>query len=555
MRSAGLWVVGAVVLLALLGIAVSPPEPASAQGNQSQLVVPLEGNPPVDPAFAVSPPTVTGPGEAKANAYATACKLANFPDLPGRRGEHLTPEVAKNRFELSNNGRTYTFNLRRTYRFNTGAPVTAANFVAAFNRNAQKRMSSPATTFMEDIVGANAVIQGRANRISGVRAIGRYRLQIRLTKNAPDLLQRLTLPYFQAIPVNTPVVPEGVTVPSCGPYYYDFVDRPPENAAGPVSGLIVLSENPFYRGPRPHNVDHIIQPIGVSLETQMQACERDIADICGFPPAQAAELRDRYGVNRGRFFVKGQAVFWYLNFNHDEPLFRGNNRLKQAVNHAIDRPEMVRQHGALGGARTDQILPIDFPGFRNWNLYSLRGSRIERARQLATPGALRDGTATLAYPNNGWGPSVAQVVQFNLREIGLDTTLVPLDRITHTTRAGNRNTNDYDMLLNGWGEDYPDPYDFINILLQGTSIQPDNNVNLSYFNEAKWNQRMDQASSHFGALRLRAYAALDRDLMKGPAPVAPYINTNARILVSSRVRNHIFHKVYGTDFAALNLVQ
>jgi hypothetical protein len=32
------------------------------------------------------------------------------------------------------------------------------------------------------------------------------------------------------------------------------------------------------------------------------------------------------------------------------------------------------------------------------------------------------------------------------------------------------------------------------------------------------------------------------------------VNTNARILVSSRVRNYIFHKVYGTDFAALNLV-
>jgi ABC-type oligopeptide transport system substrate-binding subunit len=142
----------------------------------------------------------------------------------------------------------------------------------------------------------------------------------------------------------------------------------------------------------------------------------------------------------------------------------------------------------------------------------------------------------------------------NLAEIGLDVTPVPLDRIVQTTKGGNRNTNDYDMLLNGWGEDYPDPYDFINILLQGTSIQPDNNVNLSYFNERPWNRRMDAASDVFGIRRHRVYSILDRDLMRGPAPVAPYINTNARILVSSRVRNYIFHKVYGTDFAALNLV-
>jgi ABC-type oligopeptide transport system substrate-binding subunit len=109
------------------------------------------------------------------------------------------------------------------------------------------------------------------------------------------------------------------------------------------------------------------------------------------------------------------------------------------------------------------------------------------------------------------------------------------------------------MLLNGWGEDYPDPYDFINILLSGTSIQPDNNVNLSYFNEATWNNRMNAAAKQFGAKRLAAYAALDRDLMKGPAPMAPYVNTTARILVSDRVKGYVFHKVYGSDFGAISI--
>jgi ABC-type oligopeptide transport system substrate-binding subunit len=234
-------------------------------------------------------------------------------------------------------------------------------------------------------------------------------------------------------------------------------------------------------------------------------------------------------------------------------MFRGNNRLKQAVNHAIDRPQMVRQHGALGGARTDQILPIDFPGFRNWNIYSLRGANPTRARQLAQ-GNTRGGNVRFWTFRTSFGPAVSQVVQFNLRQIGLNADITSLDRVVQTTRGGNRNTNDFDMLLNGWGEDYPDPYDFINILLSGTSIQPDNNVNLSYFNEASWNRRMTQASAQFGAQRLRTYAALDRDLMRGPAPVAPYVNTNARILVSSRVRNYVFHKVYGTDFAAISLV-
>ena len=481
--------------------------------------------------------------------FMTEAKLVNFPDREAAQGGlRIIPEVAKSLPAISRDGLTYTFSLKNTYRFHTGAPITAANFVAAFNRNAQRRMGSPATIFMDDILGVREVVQGSASRVSGVRAIGRYRLQIELTKNAPDLLARLTMPFFSAVPLNAPIEPEGVNAPAGfgGPYYLESWDR---------GRSAVLVRNRFYRGPRPSNPDRIVYNIGIALDAQRLRCERGDSDICGFPPAQAAELRDKYGVNRGRFFVKSQAVLWFLNFNHDEPLFRGNNRLKQAVNHAIDRPQLVRQHGALGGARTDQILPIDFPGYRNWNIYPLRGANVTRARRLADENTRRGGNVRFWTFNSSFGPSVAQVVQFNLRQIGLDTDITAFPRLVQFERAHRRYSNDYDLLLNGWGDDYPDPYDFINLLLEGTTItEQGHNINLSYFNEPKWNRRMQQANQQFGAQRLRTYAVLDRDLMRGPAPIAPYINTNARILVSARVRNHVFHMAYGTDLAALNLV-
>ena len=102
--------------------------------------------------------------------------------------------------------------------------------------------------------------------------------------------------------------------------------------------------------------------------------------------------------------------------------------------------------------------------------------------------------------------------------------------MVETTKGGNRSTNDYDLLLNGWGQDYPDPYDFINILLDGSGIKPDNNVNLSYFNQPSWNKKIQAAAKLAGAARYKAYAKLDHDLMAGPAPLAPYINTNAQHL-------------------------
>ena len=81
------------------------------------------------------------------------------------------------------------------------------------------------------------------------------------------------------------------------------------------------------------------------------------------------------------FLVRHQATYWYLNLNQDQPLFKNNPKLSQAVNYAIDRPQMVRQHGALGGVRTDQILPIGFPGYKDANIYPLQGLELHQGRR------------------------------------------------------------------------------------------------------------------------------------------------------------------------------
>src|SRR5947208_8765165 len=60
--------------------------------------------------------------------YATAAKLYNYPE----RGGLLRPEVAS-RFKVSNGGRTYTFFVRKGFKFSDGAPVTARNFAYAID--------------------------------------------------------------------------------------------------------------------------------------------------------------------------------------------------------------------------------------------------------------------------------------------------------------------------------------------------------------------------------------------------------------------------------------
>jgi ABC-type oligopeptide transport system substrate-binding subunit len=102
--------------------------------------------------------------------YATCAKLFNYPDMPGAAGTRLHPEVV-DRYTVSKDGRTYTLALKMTFRFHTGAAVTAQSF-AAFNRAAQPKLGSPATLFMREIEGAEPVIDGQATRISGIRCPG-----------------------------------------------------------------------------------------------------------------------------------------------------------------------------------------------------------------------------------------------------------------------------------------------------------------------------------------------------------------------------------------------
>src|SRR3954447_17535024 len=126
--------------------------------------------------------------------YATCLKLMNYPDGIGPRTSQLVPEAAAGFPRISNSGKTYDFTISTGFtKFSDGTKVTAASFKAVFDRNADPKMQSPAGAFMSDIVGA------ATSPVSGVKAQGNH-LIITLTKPAPNLLARVAMPFFCAIP-------------------------------------------------------------------------------------------------------------------------------------------------------------------------------------------------------------------------------------------------------------------------------------------------------------------------------------------------------------------
>ena len=476
-------------------------------------------------------------------ASATCDRLLGQPDKEGEAGLRPTPLVASALPAVARDGKTYTFTLKTGLKFSNGADVTAHTFVYAWNRAMNPKMQSPAQSFMDVILGAQAVFDGKAATASGLKALSNTKLQVKLSRVAPDFLSRMTMAFFCPLPVGTPIVPEGIDapVPGNGPYYVkEWVKK----------RSAVLARNPNYKGGRTANVDQVVYTFGNSPDATLLRLERDETDLGGIPPAAVAGLVEKYGLNKGRFFIRKNLVYWYLVFNQEQPLFKGNAKLSQAMNHALDRPAAVRQHGFLGGGRTDQILPVGMPGYKDWNIYSLKGANPTRGKALAA-GNLRSGKAVMYTFNVTIGPLVAQIAQFNAKQIGLDIEIKQFDRVVQHEKLAVRG-EPFDIGLEGWGADYPDPSNFINVLLLGgDNIRADHNQNVAYFNNPAFNKRMKAAALLSGDLRYTTYGLLDRDIMKGPAPQAPYINTNARVLVGPKLKNFTYHQTGGT---LLNIV-
>jgi ABC-type oligopeptide transport system substrate-binding subunit len=208
----------------------------------------------------------------------------------------------------------------------------------------------------------------------------------------------------------------------------------------------------------------------------------------------------------------------------------------------------MNQYGAYAGSVQDQLLPPTMLGFRDVRLYPRRPN-LAKARALAA-GNLRTAKGIFYCQNRTPAPQVCQHVQSLAREIGLDLDirLFPAGFGEQSHRRGRP----FDLVTRTWRADYFDPYDFL-FLVDGTTIRPANNTNVSYFDSPRFNRRIKAAAALVGEARYEAFSRLDAELMRDVAPVAVYGVQNDRHYVSSRLGCYHHHPVYGWDFPALCL--
>jgi peptide/nickel transport system substrate-binding protein len=518
--------------------------PASATGRSDSAVRILLSRDPSD----LDPSQYGGDLQ---RAYETCALLYNYPDQPAPMGGHLQPELATGKPAVSDGGRTYTFTIRKGFRFSPPSPqpVTAAAFQRAIERNLNPAVHSYAVTFMSDIVGASDYIAGRSNKLPGVRVHG-DKLVIRLVHPSHDpshdLVARLSTPWFCAVPPTTPdAVRSSTVIPSAGPYYV---------ASYVPNQSIQLRRNPNYGGSRPQGPQEIDYEIGVSAQKAIQEIRSGEADYYssgldpnGVPPALQKSLAAHYGPGSEaartgvqQYFLEPTLSTDSLMFNMTRPPF-DEPRLRRAVNFAIDRRALASKPFAGSASRpTDQYIPPGVPGFLDAQIYPLGGPDLERARKLAGNIHRQVVLYTCNLPRC---LRLARIVRKDLAPIGLGVRVrdFPLTKMF----AREATMKGFDLALWGYIADFPDPADFVN-------FQFDPRENAPWpFRDPAFVRRMHQAAALTGHRRYSTYAKLEHDLVRHGAPAAAYANATTVNFFSSRIGCQVDQAIYGIDLGRL----
>jgi peptide/nickel transport system substrate-binding protein len=494
----------------------------------------------MDPALASSPP-----GWALLDT--TCARLMAYPDKPPPAGFRLQPEVAAGFPTVSRDGKTYTFKLRSGFRFSDGTPVRASAFARAINRLLAPEMNSPGLQYARDIVGAGRVLARKTAAAAGVVARGNT-LVVRLTRPAPDFPHRTASTFFCAVKPSLPIDPEGVAAfPAAGPYYVVEYRR---------GERVVLRQNPFYGGRRPHHVDGFdVDLRAASPQEVLQRVDRGEADwghtIAGIYFDPALGLVDKYGINRAQLFLRPGLTLRMLAFNVSRPLFRDNPGLRRAVNFALNRRALVSTGGTLVSRPSDQYLPFILPGFRDADVYPLERSNLQRAKALAN-GNLRGGKAVLYVNSSPLPMAIGQLVRQQLAEIGLEVDVrgIPI----HSASAAYFKKlatpgEPWDIAFGLWSPSYIDPFAYINLLFDRRFVGA---TNFTRFASTRYDQQMRRAARlPQGSDRNSAYGALDVRLARGPAPLAAVDFLNEPTLVSRRVGCVVLRPVLDLTVACL----
>jgi len=448
--------------------------------------------------------------------------------------------------EVSADGKTYTFKLRPDSKYSNGDPLTAADWVRAWQRLGDPELAGEYQFIACDIIKgyseySASTCQGKTITETlaldlpalreglGVKAIDDNTLQIELVNPAPYFLSIAAL--WVSVPVRE-VDAESVA---------DLSQAVPESFIGNGPFKLVEHErdtkaiwevNENYKGPfEGMKLKGIEMALIIETQVAFQAYKNGELDMLGVAAEDRAAIEADPVLSKELIDVPGQCTF-YLGMHNKKAPF-DNQKVRQAFAQAFDREAYVRDVLQGLGKPTQTFIPPGFPGYEATDQFAFNP---DKAKATLAEAGFANG-AGLPEIKITYGASARNKVRFEWvanqikQNLGIDTVLDPVDPTAFTGLTKDIATTPQLFIL-GWCADFPDPQNWLTAVFKtgGSS-----SARLGFSNEAFDKLLTEADIEQDAAKRAQLYSEAQKMLIE-EAPVAFLWNDAGKALVKPYVK-------------------
>jgi len=433
---------------------------------------------------------------------------------------NIVPGVAAS-WKTLDDGKTYRFKLRDKARWSNGDPITAQDFIRAWQRALSPETLARTASLLSPVVNAQEAVKGTVGASEvGIDALAADTLEIKLDVATPWFLEVL------AHPVTFPL-------------HADAMDKPLE---APVNGALVidsvaphamirLKKNPHFHAADSVALD-VVEYLPIEDPTselsRFRAGELDITET--IPAGRHDWLRTYMG---DELQVSPYIGSFWLGLNLKREPFQNNADLRRALSLAIDRKIIARLVVGAGELPAWSIVP---PGIAGYAPQAFEGSELEQeareqqARSLYTQAGYNSRKPLeieLRYNTSTQHRKIALAVSSMWRQVlGIKTELVNEE---WKVFVNNRRLGVVTQVFRGgWIADYADPSSFLDL------FRSDNELNTTFYNNESFDRLMDQAEVLKGEERMQRLQRAENQLMKD-MPVIPLYFYVSRHLLNNTV--------------------
>ncbi|MDT6979524.1 peptide ABC transporter substrate-binding protein [Levilactobacillus zymae] len=381
--------------------------------------------------------------------------------------DKVVPDVAKGQPKLSNGNKTYTINLRHNAKWSNGDPVTAQDFVYAWQRGADPKTKSNYAFIIQTVIkNGDRVATGKLSPTKlGVKAVGRYQLKVDLQKPTPYFKSLLTFnPYFpQNKAFEKKVGSKYATSPSTMVYNGPYQLAKYSQGATTIS----LTRNAKYTGSvTPHLKKlnfHVVKDASTGYD-QYQSHKLDMTFL--------STNLVKNNKNKAGFKTIPNSMVTYLQFNmrkkSQSPLL--NKSLRQALANAIDTKQLAQkvlqdESSPLSGYIPPKFVRNTATGkdFRQegGQLYVANQHKVaaEWAQAKKALGKQKI-TLQLLIDDEDWQKTTAEYLQ-SVLEKNLPGLKISIRSLPQQQELGIAAQGNFQMVLAQWGPDYQDPMTYL----------------------------------------------------------------------------------------------